>query len=224
RKEADGPQTDIGGWLKMLNERHGAKNIRSVFLLSDGAHNGPTKVTPEAQRWADKTRINTFMLGKEITSNKQKDAALLEIAIDPEPVPVKGRMIATVTVDPGVYEGEEGTFTIKIDDDIVDTRKLRLEKKNKAQKEFVFPLEVDAPARPGEYRLTVELAKMKDEVNTDNNKIETFFTATKDGLSVLYVQGRMSWEATFIKRAMAGDKRIRLFEVNRLSDDNLGAS
>src|SRR5262249_31638199 len=61
---------------------------------------------------------------------------------------------------------------------------------------------------------------VKDEMTEANNEISTFVTVTKEGISVLYVEGKYrAWEPKFIRYALSQDRNIRLFEAVRLSDE-----
>ena len=55
---------------------------------------------------------------------------------------------------------------------------------------------------------------MPGEATTSNNEISTYLTVTKEGLSVLVID-RLRPELTDMRRALAGDPRIRLFEAVR---------
>src|SRR5581483_10489848 len=78
----------------------------------------------------------------------------------------------------------------------------------------------DAPATPGEVRVTLKIEPLPGEMSQFNNEISTYLTVTKEGLSVLYVEGKYrAWEPKFIRYALSQDPRIRLFEAVRLTDE-----
>ena len=79
-------------------------------------------------------------------------------------------------------------------------------------------LTTDAPATPGEVKLTLRADPLPGEATTSNNEISTYLTVTKEGLSVLIVD-RLREELKFIRSALAGDPRIRLFEAVRQTSD-----
>src|SRR5205085_8813710 len=78
-------------------------------------------------------------------------------------------------------------------------------------------LELDAPAKPGEYKLTVRIEPLPGEVSTANNEITTYLTVTKDGVSVLVVD-RLRLEVKFLRQALAADPRFRVSESVRQTD------
>jgi uncharacterized membrane protein len=81
-------------------------------------------------------------------------------------------------------------------------------------------LECNAPAKPGEVKLRVQVddPERKDEAPKgdlfpDNNKIETYITVTKEGVSVLLVDKQRAWEPQMICDALTRDPRIRVTPV-----------
>src|SRR5439155_3272987 len=75
----------------------------------------------------------------------------------------------------------------------------------------------DAPAKPGEVKVTLKVDPLPRELTQLNNEISTYVTVTKEGLSVLYVEGKYrAWEPRFIRHALSQDPRIRLHEAVRL--------
>src|SRR5262249_53156093 len=53
-----------------------------------------------------------------------------------------------------------------------------------------------------------------------NNEIGTYVTVLKEGVSVLYVEGKFrAWEPKFIRYALSADPRIRLYEAVRNTDE-----
>src|SRR5581483_3637249 len=79
----------------------------------------------------------------------------------------------------------------------------------------------DAPATPGEVRVTLKIEPLPGEMSQFNNEISTYLTVTKEGISVLYVEGKYrAWEPKFIRQALGYDPSIRLFEAVRLTDED----
>ncbi len=85
-------------------------------------------------------------------------------------------------------------------------------------------LSCDAPATPGEVRVTLKIDPLPGELSPFNNEISTYLTVTKEGISVLYVEGKYrAWEPKFIRQALGYDPNIRLFTAIRLNDEPTGA-
>src|SRR5439155_10225252 len=80
-------------------------------------------------------------------------------------------------------------------------------------------LTVDAPAAPGEVKVTLKVDPVPGEVSTDNNEISTYVTVTKEGVSVLFVDKLRFPEPQLICDALSTDPRIRLYMVWLRSDE-----
>lgn len=217
---ADGKRTDTGAMLRALyDRREGGQPLRYLLLLSDGADNGGTR-TPalsEAARWRGvPCPIHTFACGNPTTADRQNDVAITAISTEPALVPSKGKLIVKLTVDAPGFENS----TVRV--------RLFLDNKEVLARDEALPLtsgnairlECNAPSRPGEVKLRVQVddPKRKDEApNGDlfplNNKIETFITVTKEGVSVLLVDKQRAMEPPFICDALSGDPRIRVTPV-----------
>ncbi len=215
--KADGKRTDFGRMLHALAERHGQeRHLRGLVILSDGADNGTLyPAQGEAARWrALGCPVSTFGLGQTTTDTNLRDIALTSITPDPSPVPIKAKLTVRTTIDAPGFENRTVLVRLLIDDKEVTNAEVRLTKSagNEVQ------LTTDAPATPGEVKLTLRAEPLPGEASTANNEIGTYLTVTKEGLSVLVVD-RLRPELKFIRSALAGDSRIRVFEAIRQTDE-----
>src|SRR5438093_5231488 len=214
----DGPRTDFGRMLHTLAERYGAeRSLRGLIVLSDGADNGTRfPALGEAAKWrALGGPVQPFALGQPNTSSSQRDIAVTSITPEPSPVPVKAKLTVRGTLDAPGFEGARGVRVhLLLDDKEVMVKEVDLPKTtgNEVQ------LTADAPANPGEVKLTLKADPLPGEATVVNNEISTFLTVTKEGVSVLYVD-RLREETKFIRYALAGDPRFRLTEAIRQTDD-----
>src|SRR5262249_51935664 len=92
-----------------------------------------------------------------------------------------------------------------------ETTTLNLRKKNEVKITF------DAPTERGEYKLTVKVqdkegnGPLPGELSAENNKVESFLTVTREGVSVLLVERQERFpEPQILLWALAGDRRIRV--------------
>jgi uncharacterized membrane protein len=215
--KADGTRTDFGRMLHGLHQRYGQeRHLRGLLVLSDGADNGTLYPTlGEAARWRGLgCPVSAFALGQPTTPSDTRDIALTAITPEPAPVPVKGRLTVRAAVDAPGFENREVQFRLFLDDKEVLTKAERLPKTAGNEVQLV----TDAPAAPGEVKLTLRAEPLAGEASTVNNEISTYLTVTKEGLSVLVVD-RLRTELKFLRAALAGDPRIRLFESVRQTDD-----
>jgi uncharacterized membrane protein len=216
---ADGKRTDFGEMLHSLYDRHGGERyLRGLLILSDGADNGARyAAAPLAAKWrALSCPVHTFAFGQTTTSSDQRDIAFTGINPDPSPLAIKGKLTVKGTVDAPGFENAVVQVHLFLNDKPVAVKDSTLAKTTGNQ----IQVECDAPETPGEIKVTLKIDPKAGEVSQLNNEISTYVTVTKEGISVLYVEGKYrAWEPKFIRYALSNDPNIRLFEAVRLSDE-----
>jgi uncharacterized membrane protein len=221
--KADGKRTDFGQMLQTLHERHGHERfLRGLLVLSDGADNGSRfPAIGLAGKWrALPCPVHTFGFGLPTTATKQRDLALTAINPDPSPVAVKGRLTVRGTLDAPGFENATVRVRLFVDDKEVGVKEHRLTKAAGNEVQVTY----DAPPKPGEIKVTLKVDPLPGELSPANNEISTFVTVTKEGVSVLYVEGKVrAWEPKFIRQALSQDPRIRLYEAVLLRNEPLPA-
>jgi len=217
KPEPEGPRSDFGQLLRSLANRYGQERaLRGLIILSDGADNGTRfPAQGEAARYrALNCPIYTFALGRPNTSAQQSDLAVTAVVAEPSPVPVKGRLAVRVAIDAPGFANSQATVRLLFDGQEVVAKPALLT--SEAANEVI--LETNAPPTPGEIKLTVKVDQRPGEASAANNELTTYLTVSKEGLSVLVID-RLRLELKYIRRALAGDPRIRLFEALRQTDD-----
>jgi uncharacterized membrane protein len=217
--KADGKRTDFGEMLNTLYERYGSeRNLRGLLVLSDGADNGTRFPALErAARWRTlPCPIHTFAFGQTTTTSKQRDIAFTSITPDPSPVAIKGKLSVKGLVDAPGFEGRQMRVSLLIDGKPVTSAEQNLPRTTGNEVRLVC----DAPPTPGEIKVTLKIDPLPGELTAANNEISTYVTVTKEGISVLYVEGKYrAWESKFIRYALTQEPSIRLFEAFRLTAD-----
>jgi uncharacterized membrane protein len=216
----DGKRTDTGAALRALYEqRDGQQPPRYLLLLSDGADNGNARAPalPEASRWRSlPCPIHAFACGNPTTADRQNDVTITSLATEPALVPSKGKLTVKLGIDAPGFENSTVRVRLFLDNEEVLARDEVLTLTNGN----MIKLECNAPAKPGEAKLRVQVddPKRKDEAPKGdlfplNNKIETYITVTKEGVSVLLVDKQRAMEPQFICDALTRDPRIRVTPV-----------
>jgi uncharacterized membrane protein len=211
---ADGKRTDFGQMLQSLYEIHGRdRSLRGLVILSDGADNGTRyPALSQAARWRSlPCPIYTFGLGQPTTSDQQSDLALVHIAAEPSPVPIKGRLKVRATLDAPGLENAATRLHLLLDDKEVLAQEVVLRKTTGNE----ATMTIDAPATPGERKVTLRADPLPGELSTANNEISTYVTVTKEGISVLLVDRLRFPEPQLICDALSTDPRIRLYTAWR---------
>jgi uncharacterized membrane protein len=217
---ADGKRTDTGAMLRDLyDQRDGQQPPRYLLLLSDGADNGSARTPPlsEAARWRGlPCPIHAFACGNPTTADRQNDVAITSLVTEPALVPSKGKLTVKLGIDAPGFENSKVRVRLFLDNEEVLARDEVLTLRNGN----MIKLECNAPAKPGEVKLRVQVddPKRKDETPSGdlfplNNQIETYLTVTKEGISVLLVDKQRAMEPQFICDALAKDARIRVTPV-----------
>jgi hypothetical protein len=217
--KADGKRTDIGQWLHALAKAHsGEANLRGLLLFTDGADNGTRYPTlEEAAQWRSiPCPVHPFALGRPTTSPKQHDVALVSIHTDPA-VPVKSKVIVKALVNAPGFEGSNVNLSLLIDGKLAaPVKRVTLLKTmdNEVQ------LTCNAPDHAGEVKVTLRAEPLQGEVTTLNNEISTYVTVTKEGLSILWVEGKKrAYESVFVLRhVLSRDPRFRVYYAENLED------
>jgi hypothetical protein len=214
---ANGKRTDIGGWLHELHQKHvGQDKLRGLLIFSDGADNGTRfPVLDEARKWAGVCPIYTFGHGKPQEDSERKDIIVASIKATPSPVPSKTKLTVTgvvhalkfkdtvVRVELWSQGSREKEPTLLGE---VEKHVLKEEKNNQ------IVLVRDAPENPDEYKLTLKVEKVEGEADVTNNEASTYVQVTKEGVAILWVEGRKRpYEPVFALRALGKDKRFRVY-------------
>jgi uncharacterized membrane protein len=215
--KADGKRTDMGQWLHTLAQTHaGDTTLRGLLLFSDGADNGtrfPT-LAEAAKLRSLPCPIQVFALGRPTTSPKQHDIAVVRLDIDAA-VPVKSKMKVTALVDAPGFEGARVNVSLLIDNKLAGpVQRVTLANTTGNEVQAV----VDAPDRPGEAKVTLRIEPLQGEVTNLNNEISTYVTVTKEGLSILWVEGKKrAYESVFaIRHGLGRDPRFRVHYAENL--------
>jgi uncharacterized membrane protein len=201
-----GPQTRIGDALVQILQSAGSVPLAGIVLMSDGAENGGTLSEERlAEIAAYGVPIHTVGLGPERTSNDLE----LERAVVAESAPAG----STVTADIGIrHEGASTTRLRVYDrDKIVASQDVKLHSDAE-----VTNVAVDLPAGdPGTRELRFVLDPLPNERNTTNNSRSHVMTVPATKRTVLYLEGEPRWEYKFLRRAIEGERSLRLASVVR---------
>ena len=205
--------------LQTLYERNaGERFIRGLLVLSDGADNGSRY---PALGVAARVRqlpcpISTFAFGKTTTSSNQSDLALTQIIPEPVPVAIKGKLTVKGLIDAPGFAQATVRVHLELNDKEVTAGNFRLSKTQGNEIQLVC----DAPSEPGEVKVALKVDPLPGEISQINNEISTYVTVTKEGISVLYVEGQFGrWEPKYIRLALGQLPNVRMFQAVRLSND-----
>jgi uncharacterized membrane protein len=212
----DGKRTDFGTMLSRLYEKHQSEQrLRGLIIVSDGADNGTLKpALPEASRWRGiGCPVYCFAVGGP-TNTDLRDIGFTSISPDPSPVAIKADLKVRAKLNAPGFEGTKVEIELLIDDQLKGTEEFQLTKTTDNEVE----MSTKAPDQPGEVKVTMRLKDPPPkQATTENDKIETYLTVTREGVRVLVI-AKDGWELQGIRRALATDKRFDYVEITRMSE------
>ncbi|QEL14006.1 hypothetical protein [Limnoglobus roseus] len=215
---ADSKRSDYGVYLSRTFEKWQTERfVRAHLVIGDGADNGTTYAAQtEAARWRAIAPLHTFAVGSKTTPPNAKDVAVVAVAADPSPVPIKNDLVIKLVVNAFGFAGATVPIVVKFDgvDVVRENHALAKDANNEIE------IKVKAPDKPGEVRLKVEIPieSVPGDANPANNSVETYLTVTKEGLRILMVD-RHSFEMTMASDVLRADKRFDFVRVLREGAD-----
>ncbi len=217
--DAVGKRTDIGKWLNAVWMAHrNDRNLRGLVLLTDGADNGTSyAVFDEAAKLRElPCLIQPFGVGSPATRTGQRDIAVVDVKADKDPIYVKNPVLIKAVIDAPNLEGQNVTVRLFIDDKEVSVKQGVNLPNSRGN---VVDVGVFVPDKVGEVKVTVKVDEVPGEFDLLNNEMTTYLNVRKEGLSILWVEGRRRLEATSILRhGLLKNQRFSIIYDARLSD------
>ncbi len=170
----------------------------SLVIISDGRTTaGADPVRAAAGARERGVVVHTVGVGKAGPANlRDRKVTLIHcpgVAQIQAVVPIQAYIVA---------RGEQGAAfqaRLKIDDKIVDTKDLTPgDDKYSTRVSFQY-----TPATLGEKRVTVDVDAVDGEFDSKNNSMSTFVRVVHKDLHVVCLEGKLRWEFTFLRRALA---------------------
>jgi hypothetical protein len=197
---ADGNATALGEALSELDRDGGVRDsLGAVLVLSDGANNFGADPSSSARRLG--VPVFAVALGDPAPPTDVSVARVEspEIAYAGVDVPV------SVVVRAAGREGTSTTVSLAIDEEPVDRQVVPLGPDDALSRvRFVF-----TPDRTGRHVLTAKVSGGEDDV-PDNDGSSRPITVRPSRVRVLVVPGVLSWETTFLMRALRDDDDLEV--------------
>ncbi len=217
----EGKRTDFGTMLHQIYETHqGESHLRGVLIVSDGIDNGEAY---NAQVEVSKFRgircpIYAFGVGQSSTRSDQKDIAFTGIVPNPSPAPIKSEFAVKGILSAQGFEGASVDIQLLLDDKPTGPPQKFILTKPLGNE---IEIKTKAPDQPGEVKVTLKIVnKPPGDSTEENNSIETYLTVTREGIRILVID-RLREELSYIRQALASDKRFDYVELIRQTDSPL---
>jgi hypothetical protein len=212
---AAGTQSRIGDALLNVMQTAGSVPLAGVVLISDGAENGHTLSEATLRDIAGYgVPVHTVGVGPEHIDN---DLELTEIDMPASVAPG-----AIVTADVNVRHQGAVTTRLRVYDHeaLLAARELKLAAGNPAAQDTVSHVRVEFPAGSAGVRdLRFSLEPLVNERNQINNTRRQVLNVPAARRNILYIEGEPRWEFKFIRRAVEGEKSLRLASVVRTTQN-----
>lgn len=223
---ADGKRTDMGLWLHELRGKIDRDDsVRGLLLFSDGADNGTRyQALKEAAFFKGRAPLHAFGLGRTTTAPRLRNIALTDIAVEPNPVPIRGKIQVTVLLDAPGFENTPVDIGLHLEDPLTG----KMNRSGTPQRVFLkktrgnkVTLQAEAPDKPGEIKVLVRIENPSpDDVASTDDAIATYLPVTKEGVSILWVEGkRRAYESVFALRfSLSRSPRFQVEYAEKIQD------
>jgi uncharacterized membrane protein len=203
---APGAQTRMGDALIQLLQTAGTLPLAGVVLISDGSENGETLSEERlAQIASYGVPVHTVGVGPEQLVNDLELAAVNVAAVAPAGSTVSAmiqvRHDAAASTRLRIYDGER----------LLAARDLELTGSGPITNQ-----RVDFPAgEPGTHDLRFTLDSLQGERDIINNTRTEVLHVPANRRRILYLDGEPRWEYKFVRRALEGERSLRLTSAIR---------
>ncbi len=237
-QEPAGEQTAILAALDEVPVRGSGNPVLAIVLYSDGRDNSSGRDRtgrPLMKKVTDKLRnapcpVHAIGLGHPSGSELQPDIIATEIEAG-QTARVKERLVVHGELKAQKFANQDIRVWLLIDGQKVKQADdpardvfvtVRPERVNET-----IPIEMPAcqlPGTPGEVKVSIFAEPLAGELNPGNNEASSYLTLTKEGLSVLLIEGKYrAWEPRFLSRALKQDERITFYQAYLFRDSGADA-
>jgi hypothetical protein len=211
----EGKQTAIGAALEDVLRPEAGKRLLGVILLSDGAQRAyaPRNLPPQTAAGLLQpfgAPLYTLAFGQSRGLGEAKDVAVAELLVN-QNVFVKNQLAVAGQVRVDGYVNRRILVKVLFETSPGEMDPVAAQTVMATDEGQLLPIELSyAPQVPGEYKLTLEAVGQTGELVTTNNRLSTFVNVLGGGLSVLYLEGTLRPETTFLRRALDASPDINV--------------
>jgi hypothetical protein len=211
----DGKQTAIGAALEDVLQAEAGKRLLGVILLGDGAQRAyaPRNLAPQTAVGLLRpfgAPLYTFAFGSPRGLGEAKDVAVKELLVN-QTVFVKNQLAIGGQVRVDGYVNRKIPVKVFFETSPGKMEQVAAQRVMATDEGQLMPIELGyAPQVPGEYKLTLEAEGQPGELVTTNNRLSTFVNVLGGGLSVLYLEGTLRPETTFLRRTLDASADINV--------------
>jgi hypothetical protein len=202
RLPADAEYTDLAGGIDEIESVLRGHSLRSVVLLTDGAHNSGRPPAAAAEGWNRRgLKVYPVIVG----ASDPNDVEILQVIADrilfrDDPVKILVRLRSRG------YDGRSVPVVLYRNEKEIVRVETEL---RRDEPETAVPLTF-TPEQVGEFTFHVEVPVQTGEIVEDNNRRSFVARVTDEGINVLYIENIPRWQYRFLRNAMNRDRRVDL--------------
>ncbi len=214
RKSPEGNSTDLSGSLANVLRESSGRPLAAVVLMGDGTQTatsgGPAAAATARSLAALDVPLWTVPIGPRLSAGQTRDLAIQDLP-DQFRVFTKNRFEIAATLQARGFVGRNLPIKLELIDGAGKRRELATRELAPTNADESLPIRIDATApEPGSYRLELSAALQEGEILTDNNRMVAFLDVNEGGGRVLYLEGQLSAEQKFLRRAINESEDLQL--------------
>lgn len=223
-EQPNGGETDIGTSVFETALQSRKKRVVGMFVASDGVQNvsDPKIELAQAADILDDMSVALYAVpfGTLGDTGQVADVAVLRLP-EQHRIAVKNQLNVETIVSARGFANQPVAVQLFVTDSdgieqLVDTNQFVPDKAYVEQKVLLR----HNPQVPGQYRMKVKVTPNGYEVATRNNELQSFLNVYEGGLRVLYIDGGIGWEQSFLRRAISSAAQdVELTRFTIYSDD-----
>jgi uncharacterized membrane protein len=197
---ASEPRTAVGDALDALTHLEEGKAPHVIVLMSDGASNAGADPIEEAILLGT-LNVPVYAAGYGLSelSGASRDIAAVDINATKKVLEEGALVVEAQFAASGLAE-EEVLFELEIEGKSVESKRIRVER----DAELVEASFRHRPSAPGFQKVTVSAKVLPGELIDDNNAVSTYTEVISGKIPILYIEGRLRYEYTFLQRLLEG--------------------
>ena len=185
--------TDVSACLNSIENNYGNDNIAAVVLASDGIVNHGSSPLYQLQKFA--APVFTIALGDTVP---KKDLKIQALKV-PDYVTTGNAFLVDIEVTAKKTDNENTLLQITLDDSLVFKQQLQLNNNHTSQR---LQVQLNAPVKTGQHKITAHIAAVKGESNISNNNAAALMRVIDSKDNILILAGSAHPDVAALKSAL----------------------
>jgi len=190
--------TAVGDAISASLRRTRGRTGAALVVFSDGRNTfGGDPLRAAAQARERGVRVHAVVIG-EAQNAMLRDRRITNL-LCPSVAQVNSAVAINAFLAASGEKGNSMKVALRVDDQIVDARDVVADQDAFSTKlTFLY-----TPSEAGEKKVRVSVETVDGEFDASNNALDTLLRVTQKDLRILYIEGKLRWDYTFLRRALA---------------------